>query len=117
MLVPAPQASAHINDFYIGDAFGDHETEWIFANGSISCAAGERFRVTVKLIDEDFVYKSSTRGTCDGGTGQFWFVRFTEGTGGDGCAEQIRARAHTKINGVQHDDATSVVTNFGDGCP
>lgn len=120
LLVPALSASAHIDDFDIAHAFA-HDLapgvyNWSGAHGSLICNAGERYQVTVKITDDGFVGKGWEQGTCEDGTTS-WGVTLTNTTGsGDGCAERIRGRAHTKIDGVPHDDATDVITNFGPGC-
>ncbi len=107
LLVPAMPASAHIQDLYIGSVYErEGNNEWDAVNGTITCTEGERFLVTAKVIDESYVGKGRDKGTCTGSP-QGWWVDLTNESGtadivsGAPCR---RAKAHTKINGVPHDE-------------
>ena len=111
LLVPALPASAHIGYFVItGAAGGDagHPGEWRYTEvfGAIRCEEGERFLVTAKVIDDSFIGKGRTKGTCSGQL-QSWRLSLEHQSGfGDRCWEVVAAKAHTKINGVDHAEET-----------
>ena len=115
LLVPALPASAHISSFTVEDAHGNQGgggMDWDEVHGRITCTAGEKFLVTAKIIDDPYRGKGWTRGTCTGES-QVWTVQMAEEPHGvplgDGCWERVRAKAHTKINGIHHDEAVDTL--------
>lgn len=108
LLVPATAASAHIEDFgnltKVVDAGGDIEPDAV--QGTIRCTEGERFLVTAKVVEEpSYVGKGRVKGVCTG-SNQDWTAPLTDESGtATGGAFCISAKAHTKIDGVPHDEA------------
>lgn len=86
------------------------DDDWDLADVDITCTEGEGFLITAKVTDApSYVGKGQARGTCTGAA-QLVEVPLTNESGtadifnGAACR---RAKAHTKISGVPHDEASA----------
>jgi len=102
----AAPASAHIQAFSIGVTSIGYESDTSFATGSITCTAGETWRVTLRVQQKSgYDARGADTGTCDGGP-QNWDVQTTpSGDALQGEATSFFAVATTFANGVLDDRA------------
>lgn len=100
----AAPASAHIQAFSMGVTSIGYDQDSSFASGSITCTAGETWRVTLRVQQKSGYYgKGVDTGTCTGEP-QNWQVNTTSsGDALQGEATGFFAVATTYENGVLHD--------------
>ena len=106
IVATAPAASAHISQFTV-DAWGINYTEdQADGFGTITCDAGERFRVGLlaRQPDTGWVGRGATDGVCTGSE-QDWFVTTTseEGDAQFGFVTRFRFVAQVGTDGTVHD--------------
>ena len=106
VLGPAGPASAHITQLNITSAGADYVNDEADAGGTITCTAGETFRISLRATQKvpGFFGKGTTSGTCTGSS-QGWIVA-TQSAAGDLVCEhafKVVVIASTFVQGVEDD--------------